>query len=172
VPAVKALIELGAEVEASGANGWTPLHSAAFGGRAEVVTTLVESGADIGASTLGGETPLQVSIRFGQHQVTRVLRELERAARTKKEAAAKMAAEAAEAATTEATQQAIDQAERMGALVIDRGGGARPGRSEEGARLLHSRSRRAPWHPVGWCVHRTRVKRIVTRSGDGARTTG
>ena len=73
-----------------------------------VVTTLVESGADIGASTLDGETPLQISIRFGQRQVARVLRELERSARTKEEAAAK-----------EATQQAIDQAERMGALLIE-----------------------------------------------------
>ena len=84
-----------------------------------MVTTLVELGADIGALTLGGETPLQLSIRFGHHPVARVLRELERSARTKKEAAAKMAAEAAEAAAKEATQQAIDQAERMAALVIE-----------------------------------------------------
>jgi hypothetical protein len=84
-----------------------------------VVTTLVELGADIGALNGRGETPLQLCIRFGHHQVAQVLRQLERAARTKKEAAAKMAAEAAEAATTEATQQAIDQAERMGALLIE-----------------------------------------------------
>ena len=73
-----------------------------------MVTTLVESGADIGASTLDGETPLQISIRFGQRQVARVLRELERSARTNKKAAAK-----------EATQQAIEQAERNATLLIE-----------------------------------------------------
>jgi ankyrin repeat protein len=74
----------------------------------EVVTTLVELGADIGALNGRGETPLQVSIRGGHHQVARVLRELERSARTKKEAAAK-----------ESTKQAIDQAERNAAELIE-----------------------------------------------------
>jgi hypothetical protein len=72
------------------------------------VTTLVELGADIGALTEDGQTPLQLSIRFGHHHVARVLRELERSARTKKEAAAK-----------KPTQEAIDHAERMGALVLE-----------------------------------------------------
>jgi hypothetical protein len=75
-------------------------------GHVEVVTTLVE--LDIGALTAPGETTLQVSIRCGQYHVARVLRELERSARTKKEAEAK-----------KPTQQAIEQAERMAALVIE-----------------------------------------------------
>ena len=44
-----------------------------------------------------------------------MLRELERSARTKKEAAAKKAA----AKKAAPTQEAIDQAERMGALVLE-----------------------------------------------------
>jgi hypothetical protein len=52
---------------------------------------------------------------MGQHQAAQVLRELERSARTKKEAAAKEAA----AKKAAPTQEAIDQAERMGALVLE-----------------------------------------------------
>jgi hypothetical protein len=161
---VKTLIELGADKEASAAKGSTPLHVAAWQGHVEVVKTLVELKADIGALTNSGETPLQLSIRYSHHHVERVLRgamALERSARTKKEAEAK-----------KPTQQAIDHAERMHGGTADRGGEARTGRSEEGARLLHCHPRRAPSHPVGWRVHHTRVERIMTRSGDGARTTG
>jgi hypothetical protein len=50
-------------------------------------TALVELGADIGALNEWRETPLQLSIRYGHHQVAQVLRELERSARIKKEAA-------------------------------------------------------------------------------------
>ena len=74
----------------------------------EVLTALVEFGVDIGALNGSGETPLQVSIRTGHHHVARVLRELERSARTKKEAAAK-----------KPTQQAIEQAERNATLLIE-----------------------------------------------------
>ncbi len=74
----------------------------------EVVTALVELGADIGALTDSGETPLQFSSRRGNHHVAGVLRELERSARTKKEAAAK-----------EAMQQATEQADRNMALLIE-----------------------------------------------------
>jgi ankyrin repeat protein len=108
VDAVRVLVEVGAEV-ASTAKGSRPLHAAACQAHVEeVVTTLVELGADIGALNGRGETPLQVSIRGGHHQVARVLRELERSARTKKEAAAK-----------ESTKQAIDQAERNAAELIE-----------------------------------------------------
>jgi ankyrin repeat protein len=115
VAVAKTLVDMGADVDlearASTAAGWTPLHDAACQGHVEVVTALVELGADIGALTDAGETPLQVSIREGHHHVARVLRgaeALQRSARTKKEAAAK-----------EPTQEAIDQAERMGALLIE-----------------------------------------------------
>jgi hypothetical protein len=64
--------------------------------------------SDIGVLMCSGETPLQLSIRFGHHHVARVLRELERSARTKKEAAAK-----------NVTQQGIYHGERMVVLVIE-----------------------------------------------------
>jgi ankyrin repeat protein len=66
---VRALIEMGADTEASDADGATPLHIAAYHGHAEAVTTLVELGADIGALSGTGETPLQLSIRKGHHHV-------------------------------------------------------------------------------------------------------
>jgi hypothetical protein len=91
--------------------------------------------------------------------VAQVLRELERSARIKKEAAKKP------------TQQAIDQAERNATLLIEE-----EEREQAAQRKVRDCStltaRRAPWHPVGWCVHRTRAERIMTHSGDGARTTG
>jgi ankyrin repeat protein len=115
VAVVKTLLEMGANTEAATDQGATPLHTAAYQGHVSVVTTLIELGADIGALDNRGETPLQVSIRFGHHQVVQVLKEIERSARTKKEAAAKEA----EAAAKKPTQQAIDHAERMGALLIE-----------------------------------------------------
>jgi ankyrin repeat protein len=60
---VKTLAELGADKEATDADGARPLHVAAGHGQVEVVTTLVELGADIGAMTDNGETPLQLNIR-------------------------------------------------------------------------------------------------------------
>jgi ankyrin repeat protein len=100
------LVELGADKEASAADGARPLHIAAWQGHVTVATALVELGADIGALDGSGETPL-VSIRRGHHQVARVLREL-RSARTKKEAEAK-----------KPTQEAIEQAERNAAGMIE-----------------------------------------------------
>jgi ankyrin repeat protein len=123
-------VELGADNEASAANGFTPLHSAAGHGHVEVVTTLVELGADIGALTDDGETPLQISIDCGHHHVARVLRALERSARTKKEAAAK-----------KPTQEAIDHAERMAALVLEEED--REQAQKKVRDLLHSHPRRA-----------------------------
>ena len=126
-------VELGADNEASAANGFTPLHSAAGHGHVEVVTTLVELGADIGALTEDGETPLQISIDCGHHHVARVLRgahALERSARTKKEAAAK-----------KPTQEVIDHAERMAALVLEEED--REQAQKKVRDLLHSHPRRA-----------------------------
>jgi hypothetical protein len=143
VEAVQVLVELGADKEASTAAGDTPLHWAAYAGHVTVVKTLVELGADIGALDGGAKTPLQLSIRFGHRHVERVLRgamALERSARTKKEAEAKK------------PTQAIDQAERNAAQLIEeeeRDIAAQ--RKVRGCSTPHPR--RAPWHPIGWCVH-------------------
>jgi hypothetical protein len=88
---------VGADKDVSDADGWRPLHVAAWQGQVAVVTTLVELGANIGAVLDSGETPLQLSIRYGHHHVAQVLR----SARTKKEAEAK-----------QPTQEAIEQANR------------------------------------------------------------
>ena len=84
---------------------------------------------------------------------------LERSARTKKVAEAK-----------EPTQQAIEQAERMAALMIEEEERDQAQKKVRGCSTLTLH--RAPWHPVGWCVHRARVERIMTCSGDVARATG
>ena len=91
---VKTLVELGADKEASAADGSTPLHAAAGYGHVAVVKTLAELGADIGALNRFGETPLQVGIRCGHHQAAQMLKDLERSVFAKKEAAAeRMAAQ-------------------------------------------------------------------------------
>jgi ankyrin repeat protein len=97
---VKTLVlELGADKEAAAAKGWTPLHPAARQGQvAGSGDHVARVGAYVGALSGSGATPLQPSVDSGQHQVAQAPRELERSARTKKEAAAKKAAEAAEAA--------------------------------------------------------------------------
>jgi hypothetical protein len=65
---------VGADKYVSDADGWRPLHVAAWQGQVAVVTTLVELGANIGAVLDSGETPLQLSIRYGHHHVAQVLR--------------------------------------------------------------------------------------------------
>jgi ankyrin repeat protein len=139
VAVVKTLVELGADKETSAVDGMRALHTAAWHGHVAVLTTLVELGADIGALTLKGETPLQLNIRFGHHQAAQVLKELERSARTKKEAEAK-----------KPTQHAGHRSggPQYGAAV--RGGGARAGRSEEGA--LHSHVPSPSSMALGWMV--------------------
>ena len=69
---------------------------------------LVELGVDIDAQTEDGETPLQVSLRFNQHGAAQVLRALQPPIRMKKKAVPKK---------EPPTQEAIDEAERMAALL-------------------------------------------------------
>jgi hypothetical protein len=104
--AIRVLLEVGAEAGASAADGSRPCISA--------LQRHVR--ANVGALTLSGDTPLQLSIRYGHRHVERVLRELERS--YKKEAAAKEDA-ANEAVARKNTQQAIEQVERMPALLIE-----------------------------------------------------
>jgi ankyrin repeat protein len=53
---------LAATVEHAGESGWTPLHLAAAGGRADVVRELVTAGADLTVRTESGRTPLHVAV--------------------------------------------------------------------------------------------------------------
>jgi len=55
---VKALIELGADVQKKGQFGYTALHAAAQGGHLEVVQALVKYGASVNCKNEDGDIPL------------------------------------------------------------------------------------------------------------------
>jgi len=77
---VRALVAHGADVNANGANAYTPLHVAASRGNAEVVRFLVESGARIGAKMDDGKTPADLARDRGHPETARLLDELSRTA--------------------------------------------------------------------------------------------
>ena len=58
---VRTLLLAGANAEAQGAGGWTPLHAAAYGGSAATIGSLSELGEDIHAVTEDGRTPLHTA---------------------------------------------------------------------------------------------------------------
>lgn len=58
---VHLLLDHGADVEATMADGYRPLHAAAHEGSAEMVALLLERGADPNARTNDGRTPLDVA---------------------------------------------------------------------------------------------------------------
>jgi cytohesin len=58
IEAVKQHLAEGADVNAKGEKGETPLHGAAFTGRMEVVELLIENGTDVNAKDEDGKTPL------------------------------------------------------------------------------------------------------------------
>jgi len=56
------LIEHGADVNAAGQFGWTPLHAAAYQGMNDVIEYLVAKGAKIDQKDKFGQTPLSISM--------------------------------------------------------------------------------------------------------------
>src|SRR5262245_36130322 len=59
VVAIRALLKNGAEVNAAGGDGMSPLHFAALNNQVEAAKLLAYAGANLGATTrLGGYTPL------------------------------------------------------------------------------------------------------------------
>lgn len=54
---MKELLGRGAEIEAQADRNWTPLHVAAWCGRADAVALLLDHGADTEAKTDTGRTP-------------------------------------------------------------------------------------------------------------------
>jgi uncharacterized protein len=59
--AVKAALELGADANAAGQNGWTALHGAAYTGADSIVQFLVEHGAKMDVKDQFGQTPLSIA---------------------------------------------------------------------------------------------------------------
>ncbi|NNE37361.1 MAG: hypothetical protein HKN08_03570, partial [Gammaproteobacteria bacterium] len=55
------LISLGADVNAVGHFGWTPLHLAAYHGRDTVIDMLIKNGANPNVMDEFGQTPLSIS---------------------------------------------------------------------------------------------------------------
>jgi ankyrin repeat protein len=62
VGTAKYLVEHGADVNAVGEFGWTPLHAAAYQGLTDVIELLVSKGAKLDTKDKLGQTPLSISL--------------------------------------------------------------------------------------------------------------
>jgi ankyrin repeat protein len=62
---VNALLARGADPNAPGVEGWTPLHEAAAHGRREAALALLDAGANPGFGTPSGFAPLDLAIQAG-----------------------------------------------------------------------------------------------------------
>jgi ankyrin repeat protein len=67
------LAQLGADLGAADANGWTPLHWASSCGRSETVRYLLDKGVSSDARDRYGRTPTHQAVLAGQDAVTQVL---------------------------------------------------------------------------------------------------
>jgi len=71
---LRLLLDAGADVAHANAHGWTPLHQAGFGDRADLARLLLDAGAPADVSGRGaGGTPLIVALFWGHHAVVDVL---------------------------------------------------------------------------------------------------
>ena len=74
-PIVERLLDKGADVKATDANGETPLHDAATFGRIEVVTMLLAHKADVNALTPDEKTSLDYAIDANVEKVIELLQQ-------------------------------------------------------------------------------------------------
>lgn len=72
------LVASGANVNAKGDIGYTPLHYAALRGRLDVVTKLLALGADPSLRDEWGDTPLTIALAAGHAEVVRLLQKAEK----------------------------------------------------------------------------------------------
>jgi len=77
---VRALVAHGADVNATGANAYTPLHVAASRGNEELIRFLVASGARVDAKMDDGKTPADLASDRGHAAAAKLLAELARRA--------------------------------------------------------------------------------------------
>ena len=64
---------LGADINATDPDGFTPLHLAARSGHANVVAVLLAKGADVNATDHIGETPLHLAANEGRQEIAEKL---------------------------------------------------------------------------------------------------
>jgi hypothetical protein len=76
--AVRALVELGADIEASDTYGMTPLHRMASNNLAMGAKLLLEAGADVFYEGKIGESPMSIARGSAAHAVLKVLQEAEK----------------------------------------------------------------------------------------------
>jgi ankyrin repeat protein len=62
--AVKASLDLGADINGANGDGWTALHGAAYAGFDTIVQYLADKGASINARNQNGDTPLKIAEGF------------------------------------------------------------------------------------------------------------
>jgi ankyrin repeat protein len=74
-PIVAELVRAGADIHATGTNGWTPLHMAAARGQVEKARLLIDAGADVNRRKEidASETPLMEAAFTGQPSTVRLL---------------------------------------------------------------------------------------------------
>ena len=70
---MKVLIGAGADVNAVGRDGETPLCAAARGEYTDIAKALIEAGADVNAAGRYGDTPLYAAARYGYTGTVKVL---------------------------------------------------------------------------------------------------
>lgn len=77
IASVACLLKIGANIEATGPQGFTPLMAAAFNGRSEIVSMLLAAGARIDALDHDGKSALDLAIAHGGSKCSMVLEILE-----------------------------------------------------------------------------------------------
>jgi ankyrin repeat protein len=70
---VQMMIDKGADIDAKGSDGMTPLYQAARQDATDVAALLIARGADVNARTKSRKTPLMISAEQGNAQVAKVL---------------------------------------------------------------------------------------------------
>jgi hypothetical protein len=140
VGAIKALVQLGADKEAKGPGGATPLHQVAGKGFVEAIKVLVQLGVNKEAKTANGDTALHLAACNGHVEAIKMLVQLgaqmdaqtdgqtplqlsirfghHQAAEVLRELERTARAQKA-AATSERAQQAAEHANRMAAHLIE-----------------------------------------------------